>query len=200
MSLTYVLAPSRMTKAVPVRVFLTPELATELDALRGDEKRSSWIRRMVRLAVDQSAAPSEKYHGDTFAEAAPIEPERPLKSTRLTIRLNREEADAVQGAAEQAGFTAASWVRQLVRRKLGIFRPYQHDIAEALWGLRYEVRKIGVNMNQATKAMRYAKTVEDSEAVRREARRLSEMAAQIAELGEGVGEAVKGDYRYWDTR
>ncbi len=190
-------APSLVNDLRPVSVLFPPDLLARVDALRGVEGRGPWVRRLVEQAVGQQRPP-EEYNGYTFEGSDTLAPERPLKSTRLSVRLNREEADAVQAAAEQMGLPATSWVRQLVRRKLRIYRPYRHEVVEALSALRFQIRKIGLNMNQATKAMRYAKTSGNAPDVLREARRLSEMAEEIAALAAGVGQAAKGDYDYWD--
>ena len=144
--------------------------------------RSAMLRRLMASAVDP-----------TFALApAP----RPRADARVSIRLTAREAARVEAEARPMGLRNAAWIAALVRRRLLDEPSFGPVETQMLIGVRAELRRIGVNVNQIARALNTAvlegrvldAEVSSIEAFRRELRH------HIAALGE----AFAGNLAYWD--
>ena len=124
---------------------------------------------------------------------------RPTRATRrVEIRLAEEEIAALDVEAGALGLKRTDWVTTLVRRRLrvrgGLPREERAAVAQA-WR---ELNRIGINLNQATRALNASVMVESGLDVAREAARVASFRAEIGAALAGLGAALKGDLAYWD--
>ena len=130
-------------------------------------------------------------------DAAPGELIGSRKAARVSIRLTAQEVAQVDAAAASLGLRRATWIAALVRRRvLGqlTFAPADEAM---LIGVRAELRRIGVNINQIARAMNTAVLegrVLDTELIAIDAFR-RELRAHI----EALGEAFEGNLAYWNV-
>jgi len=75
-----------------------------------------------------------------------------MRSEVVRVRLQPEERDALTALCEE-GRTASDVIRQLFRDRAGLPLPVGPAEAEALRGANEELRRIGINLNQAVRAM-----------------------------------------------
>jgi hypothetical protein len=75
-----------------------------------------------------------------------------MRSEVVRVRLQPEERDALTALCEE-GRTASDVIRQLFRDRVGLPLPVGPAEAEALHGTNEELRRIGINLNQAVRAM-----------------------------------------------
>jgi hypothetical protein len=67
------------------------------------------------------------------------------------------------------------------------------------WLRRGELNRIGINLNQATRALNASVMVESGLDVAREAARVASFRTEIQMALAGLGTALKGDLAYWDS-
>ena len=75
-----------------------------------------------------------------------------MRSEVLRVRLQPEERDALAALCEE-GRTASDVIRLLFREQAGLPLPVGPAEADALRGTNEELRRIGINLNQAVRAM-----------------------------------------------
>jgi uncharacterized protein (DUF1778 family) len=85
------------------------------------------------------------------------------KSRTLKTRVNDDEFEAIQKAAEKAELTVSAFLRSLLIEGAGV-KPFLVDEDRAVIGLLLEdMRAIGVNLNQVARALNSKRTVHPSE-------------------------------------
>ena len=75
-----------------------------------------------------------------------------MRSEVVRVRLQPQERDALASLCEE-GRTASDVIRQLFRDRAGLPLPVGPAEADALRGTNEELRRIGINLNQAVRAM-----------------------------------------------
>ena len=137
-----------------VTVRLKDDLVQEIDrvAAAQGQTRSAWIA----LTLARSAlAPVN----DVLPVPASSEGEQGDDQVRITVRLNRSEADAIVTAGTGAGLNRNQWIKRTIRwhlwDKAAELKLVPSTYAE-LRKLRMQVRAIGRNVNQAVHAMNAA--------------------------------------------
>lgn len=165
-------------------VRLSDDLAVRFDAFASSRGgRSKLLRQMIETVLRS---------GGASPAAAETEVRARGRSEKVTIRLKDEDLAALDAACRQAGLRRTEWVVGLVRRRL-LGRPQlSRAEAQALLEIRRDLRRIGVNLNQALHALHSgrgegAAFAKDLIAFRQEVR------AQL----EGVRAALEGDLTYW---
>ena len=164
--------------------FLVPdEAAARFDQIaEGQGGRSALLRRLVGAVLDgESSAPM------------PIVPARSARADqRIELLLTEAEVAAIEAHAQARGMKRAAWLVALVRRRLHQKPQPALPDAKALEGIRGELRRIGVNVNQMAHLLNAGGSGPTSEA-------LSALQADLNALIGAVGSARRGDLAYWDT-
>lgn len=169
--------------------FLVPDAAAaRFDRIaEGQGGRSALLRRLVSAAVDGEGGAS-----------MPIVPARTERADqRLELLLTGEEIAAVEALASTKGMKRSAWLVSLVRRRLHRDPEPALPDARSLEGIRSELRRIGVNLNQMTQAVHVKRMDGAGEGVLVDV--LSAMQAEVQALVAAVGAARRGDLAYWET-
>lgn len=167
-------------------VRLSPELARRFDRVATEAGgRSALLRKLI----EQAAA------GAGEGEAAPASAPRP--SRRVEIRLADDELALLDEAAAERGLTRNAWIATLVRHRLRDGAPPALPERQALADAWRQIRRVGLNINQAVHAL-HAATMKDSRLdLAREAARVASMRDDVAEQTRAIGQALRGDLSYW---
>lgn len=132
----------------------------------------------------------------------PDEPARltkrvPSGRNRVEVRLKAAEMAEVDREATARGMSRADWIATLVRQRLTIATPPPLDARNAIVDAWQQLKRIGVNLNQATHALNAAGMEGSRLDVRREAARVAEFREEIAGEIAGLKRALAGDASYW---
>ena len=145
--------------------------------------RSAMLRRLMASAVDP-----------TFAVApAP----RPRTNARVSIRLTAREAARLEAEARPMGLRNAAWIAALVRRRLLDEPSFGPVETQLLIGVRAELRRIGVNVNQIARALNTA--VLEGRVLDTELTSIEAFRRELREHVAALGEAFAGNLTYWDV-
>lgn len=167
-------------------VRLSDDLAVRFDAFASSRGgRSKLLRQMIEAVLRSGGA------------AVPAASEAELRargrSEKVTIRLRDEDMVALDAACREAGLRRTEWVVGLVRRRL-LGRPQLNRAeAQALLEIRRDLRRIGVNLNQAVHALHSRGGGEGAASAKELLAFRHEVRAQL----EGVRAALEGDLSYW---
>ena len=160
---------------------LPDALAAKFDAIASGG-RSKRLRELVAEAVGQEAPrPSTVARGP---------------STKLTIRLKDEDQAALDEAADADGLMRTEWALAVLRRRLHGRPKFGRREELAFYAVQEELRRIGVNLNQITRALNTAVmpgTVLSAEIAQLEAFR-DEIRAHVR----GLKGAFRGNLDYWE--
>lgn len=160
---------------------LPDALAAKFDAIASGG-RSKRLRELVAEAVGQEAPrPSTAARGP---------------STKLTIRLKDEDQAALDKAADADGLMRTEWALAVLRRRLHGRPKFGRREELAFYAVQEELRRIGVNLNQITRALNTAVmpgTVLSAEIAQLEAFR-EEIRAHVR----GLKGAFRGNLDYWE--
>ncbi|WP_304271568.1 plasmid mobilization relaxosome protein MobC [Brevundimonas naejangsanensis] len=164
---------------------LPPDLVRRFDAAavaRGG--RSRYLRTIMEAAA-QAPLP----------EAEPGPPG--AKSAKLTLRLSDDDMTRLEAEAAHVGLLRTQWAAALIRRRLHGRLQLTPPEALALIGVRRELYRIGVNINQIARALNTA--VMEGAVLDLEIAQLGAFAAEIrGHLGE-MDEAFAGNLAYWSS-
>ncbi len=165
-------------------VRLSDDLAVRFDAFASSRGgRSKLLRQMIETVLRS---------GGGAPPAAEAELRARGRSEKVTIRLRDEDLTALDAACRQAGLRRTEWVVGLVRRRL-LGRPQlSRAEAQALLEIRRDLRRIGVNLNQAVHAL-HSRGGEGAASAKELMAFRQEVRAQL----EGVRAALEGDLSYW---
>lgn len=164
-------------------------LVAELDAAaEGRGGRSVYVRQLIASAVvDRAKEPAiAPRTGDS-------------ERVRLVLQFTPEEMLAIDDHAEARQTTRAGWAAALVRRRLALGGPVDRGMFEALVDIRSELRRIGRNVNQATRAANAANMADSGLSIGREVSRIADMKAGINEQIAAIGPALDADAAYWEV-
>ncbi|MFA7594942.1 MAG: mobilization protein [Novosphingobium sp.] len=167
-------------------VRLPEDLARRFDLAAAKEGgRSVLLRRLIEQAASGAG------------EGEPPPRERTRRPHRLEIRLDDAELALLNEAAALRGLTRNNWVATLVRHRLRDGMPPALPERQALADAWRQIRRVGLNINQAVHAL-HASTMKDSRLdLAREAARVAAMRDDVAEQTRAIGQALKGDLSYW---
>lgn len=165
-------------------VRLSDDLAVRFDAFASSRGgRSKLLRQMIETVLRS---------GGAAAPAAEAELRPRGRAEKVTIRLREQDLSALDAACRAAGLRRTEWVVGLVRRRLTGRPQLSRTEAQALLDIRRDLRRIGVNLNQAVHAL-HARGGEGAAAARELLMFRQEVRAQL----EGVRAALEGDLSYW---
>jgi len=168
---------------------LPDDLAARFDAkATAAGGRSALLRKLIDGALENA--------GDRSSEAASP---RTRTTDRLQLRLMREDIVKLDAAADARGLKRTEWLVMLLRRRLHAMSPPPRADRVLIAQSWRELNRIGINLNQATRALNASVMVESGLDVAREAARVASFRAEIRTALAGLGTALKGDLAYWDS-
>lgn len=164
---------------------LPSDLARRFDAAAaGRGGRSRYLRTIMEAAA-QAPLPA-------------FEPSPPsAKSAKLTLRLSTDDMACLEAEAARAGLVRTQWATALIRRRLHGRLQLTPPEATALIGVRRELNRIGININQIARALNTA--VMEGAVLDLEVAQLTAFAAEIRAHLSGLDEAFAGNLAYWST-
>ncbi|WP_292046202.1 MULTISPECIES: ribbon-helix-helix protein, CopG family [unclassified Brevundimonas] len=164
---------------------LPPDLVRRFDAAaaaRGG--RSRYLRAIMERAAQASLSKPE--------QAPPG-----AKSAKLTLRLSDDDMARLEAEAARAGLLRTQWAAALIRRRLHGRLQLTPPESMALIGVRRELHRIGVNINQIARALNTA--VMEGSVLDLEVAQLAAFAAEIRAHLNGLDEAFAGNLAYWSA-
>lgn len=164
---------------------LPPDLARRFDAAAAARGGRSRYLRTVMEAAAQAPLP--------VPEPAP----QVGRSAKLTLRLSEDDMQRLEAEAARAGLRRTQWAAALIRRRLHGRTQLTPPEAVALIGVRRELHRIGVNINQIARALNTA--VMEGTVLDLEIAQLSAFAAEIRGHLGGLDEAFAGNLAYWSA-
>ena len=134
------------------------------------------------------------------AQASLSKPEQAppgAKSAKLTLRLSDDDMARLEAEAARAGLLRTQWAAALIRRRLHGRLQLTPPESMALIGVRRELHRIGVNINQIARALNTA--VMEGSVLDLEVAQLAAFAAEIRAHLNGLDEAFAGNLAYWSA-
>lgn len=164
---------------------LPPDLTRRFDAAAAARGGRSRYLRVVMEAAAQASL------------SAPQPGPSGTRSAKLTIRLTDADMDLLEREAGRAGVLRTQWAVMLIRRRLHGRLQLTPSEAMALINIRRELHRIGVNVNQITRALNTA--VMEGAVLNLEITQLAAFAAEIRGHLTGLDQAFAGNLAYWST-
>lgn len=164
---------------------LPPDLARRFDAAAATRGGRSRYLRAVMEAAAQAPLPT------------PEQGQLGARSAKLTIRLQDKDMALLEAEAGRAGLLRTQWAVMLIRRRLHGHLQLTPPEAMALIDIRRELHRIGVNVNQITRALNTA--VMEGDVLNLEITQLAAFAAEIRGHLGGLDQAFAGNLAYWST-
>ncbi len=162
------------------------ELASRFAALaQGHGGKSALLRRLVTMAVNGQPEPALRALPDPSG-----------KPVHLSIRLSQNEVGELHKAARERGMKPAQWLRSIVRVRLGAGTQYTASELHQLRALTNQVRKIGVNLNQITRAANEARLQHAEFAV--DSAVLESARAEVSRTLAAMHLMARGNVRQWE--
>lgn len=147
--------------------------------------RSALLRQMIERTLQESA---DRPHIDRPEGAA---------GNRVSLRFTEVEIAVIAYRASQRSTDRSGWIKALVRRHIGLKSRVDDGLLAELAPIRIQLLRIGRNLNQAMKAANAAMLETGDKQIEPELRRIADMRMEIAEQVTAVGDAMRGDARYW---
>ncbi|WP_262422603.1 MobC family plasmid mobilization relaxosome protein [Brevundimonas denitrificans] len=119
------------------------------------------------------------------------------KSVKLTLRLPQADMAALEAEAARTGLLRTQWAAALIRRRLHGGLQLTPPEAIALIGVRRELNRIGVNINQIARALNTA--VLEGAVLELETAQLAAFATEIRAHVRGLDAAFAGNLAYWSA-
>lgn len=164
---------------------LPPDLARRFDAAAVARGGRSRYLRAVMEAAAQAPLPVP-------------EPGPPgARPAKLTLRLSDDDMARLEAEAARAGLLRTQWAAALIRRRLHGRLQLTPPEAMALIGVRRELHRIGVNINQIARALNTA--VMEGSVLDLEIAQIAAFAAEIRGHLGGLDEAFAGNLAYWSA-
>ena len=116
---------------------------------------------------------------------------------RVSLRFTEVEIAVIAYRASQCSTDRAGWIKALVRRHLALKSRVDDGLLAELAPIRMQLLRIGRNLNQVMKAGNAAMLETGDKQIEPELRRIGDMRMEIAEQVTAVGDAMRGDARYW---
>ena len=147
--------------------------------------RSALLRQMIERTLQESA---DRPHIDRPEGTA---------HNRVSLRFTEVETVVIAHRALQRSTDRAGWIKALVRRHLALKSRVDDGLLAELAPIRMQLLRIGRNLNQAMKAANAAMLETGDKQIEPELRRIADMRMEISEQVTAVGDAMRGDARYW---
>ncbi|WP_433948426.1 plasmid mobilization relaxosome protein MobC [Brevundimonas diminuta] len=164
---------------------LPPDLVRRFDAAAASRGGRSRYLRAVMEAAAQASLP-EPESGPPGA-----------KSAKLTLRLSEDDMTRLKVEAARAGLLRTQWAATLIRRRLHGRLQLSPPEAMALIGVRRELHRIGININQIARALNTA--VMEGAVLDLEIAQIAAFAAEIRGHLGGLDEVFAGNLTYWSA-
>jgi hypothetical protein len=159
------------------------DLAARFDLAAGPVGgRSPLLRRLIGSAAGSS-------------ETVPTETSRPRTGARIMVRLTAAEAAGVDVEAAALGLRRATWIAALVRSRVLGKPTFARSDTRLLTGVRSEVRRVGVNVNQIARALNTA--VLEGRVLDTELTAVEDLRRELRAHVLALGEAFEGNLAYW---
>ncbi|GGE97453.1 CopG family ribbon-helix-helix protein [Sphingomonas prati] len=167
---------------------LPDDLARQFDTIaEGGGGRSAVLREMIERVCAAEGV---------MLPPLPITDKPP---DRIEIRLPKEDGAELQRVASERRLKRTEWIVALVQSRLRAAPVPPLDQLNELIDIRRELRFIGKNVNQAVKALHAANMEESRLELPREAARVASMKEAIDQQIAAIGDALRGDLKYWQT-
>ena len=164
---------------------LPPDLVRRFDAAAASRGGRSRYLRTIMEAAAQAPLPEP-------------EPGPPgAKSAKLTLRLSDTDMALLEAEAARAGVLRTQWTVMLIRRRLYGRLQLTPPEAISLIGVRRELHRIGVNINQIARALNTA--VMEGSVLDLEIAQIAAFAAEIRGHLGGLDDAFAGNLAYWSS-
>ncbi|MBD3817788.1 MAG: plasmid mobilization relaxosome protein MobC [Brevundimonas diminuta] len=164
---------------------LPPDLVRRFDAAATARGGRSRYLRTIMEASAQAPLPAP-------------EPAPPVgQSAKLTLRLSEDDMQRLEAEAARAGLRRTQWAAALIRRRLHGHPQLTPPEAVALIGVRRELHRIGVNINQIARALNTA--VMEGVVLDLEMAQLTAFASEIRDHLGGLDEVFGGNLAYWSA-
>ena len=147
--------------------------------------RSALVRQMIERTLQESA-------GRPFIDR----PEGEARN-RVSLRFTDVEIAVIAYRASQRSTDRAGWIKALVRRHIGLKSQVDDGLLAELAPIRMQLLRIGRNLNQAMKAANAAMLETGDKQIEPALQRIADMRMEISEQVTAVGDAMRGDARYW---
>lgn len=147
--------------------------------------RSALVRQLIERTLQESV---DRPHIDRPKGAA---------RNRVSLRFTEVEIAVIAYRASQRSTDRAGWIKALVRRHIGLKSRVDDGLLAELAPIRMQLLRIGRNLNQAMKAANAAMLETGDKQIEPELRRIADMRMEIVEQVTAVGDAMRGDARYW---
>ncbi len=164
---------------------LPPDLARRFDAAAVAHGGRSRYLRTIMEAAAQAPLPEP--------EPGPLG----AKSAKLTLRLSDDDMMRLEAEAAHAGLLRTQWAAALIRRRLHGRLQLSPPEAMALIGVRRELHRIGININQIARALNTA--VMEGSVLDLEIAQIAAFAAEIRGHLGGLDDAFAGNLAYWSS-
>lgn len=150
--------------------------------------RSAALRVLIERACAEGGQP-----------AAPP-PARPVRGRhRVEVRFSAADMDALDEVARERGLSRADWIATLVRHRLHRNGAPPLDVRRALVDTWRQIKRVGVNVNQAVHALHAARMEGSRLDLAREAERVASFRDEIARHVTEVRQALAAEGAYWSA-
>jgi hypothetical protein len=120
------------------------------------------------------------------------------RTVKLSVRLAVADGRRLDAAAAEMGLTRNTWAAALIRRRLHARPTFRRSDELSLLGMRAELRRIGVNVNQIARALNTA-VMEEGRVLDLELAYLDDLRAEIRAHMRALAEAFEGNLAYWQV-
>ena len=152
---------------------------------------------VLRRLVDETVGSHQTASANGVGSALPAISAALCPSTKVTLRLRKEEVGRIVALAEARGMNRTQWITCLVRARLGVEHPQTGDERAALRAIARELNRIGGNVNQIARA---ANTdARSNRPVSVDIDSLTEISAAVDGLADVLRHALGRSAGYWDT-
>lgn len=163
-------------------VRLADEFAARFDAFAASRGGRSKLLRHLMDAAMRGEGSEIPAMGEGAARG---------QSEKLTLRLKSDDRAALDRVSAGAGMRRTEWAMNCLRRVLHRAPQFNREQAEALVQARQELRRIGVAMREAAKALEAADAPPEAVA------KLEALHAEVRREMLAVRAAVDGNLSYW---
>jgi hypothetical protein len=165
-------------------------------SVRVPEDLAARFDASAEFAGGRSAVLRRLIEGAAGADRRRDSETRPRRRTdRLMVRLAPVEAAYVTAEARRMGLPRSTWVAALVRRRSRGQPTFSKADDLAVDGMRRELRRIGVNVNQIARALNTA--VLEGRVLEAELASLEDFRRELRAHIRALGEAFEGNLAYW---
>lgn len=165
---------------------LPDELASRFDAAaRPMGGRSAALRRLIAEVAGSNARRTD----------VPVR--RGVACKRIELRFSDAELAAIDTRAAERGLKRSDWIVSLILARAAEQTPPARDVQSALIDAWRQLKRIGINLNQAVHAVNSAMMEGSRFDLLEEAERIAPFRDEVAIQLAAIGQALDGDLSYW---